>query len=394
MTVDTSFDPGVPAILGDADQLTQVLLNLGTNAVDAMPDGGTLRFETEPCSESDSVLVKVIDTGLGMTAEQAARIFEPFFTTKAEGQGTGLGMSVSLGIVKSHGGSVAVDSALGRGTTMRVRLPRSFVPGAGSVGNLVRRNVMTTLRMLGCVVALMAAVLGTTGPAAAVDGVLYEVTEAVKVTGKGGMFKSSTATLTGDLAPGTGLCPTWLTQQLNMSTCMIVVRANGKADDTTGIGPAYGDFDIVVQDWNTADAPEIVVMKGTLTGTIDLSPAFTKQQPVGSISGRFNAIGLANGIMAGAKTAGTFTGTFRLPFRHAGQAVLPPGRRHDRPGAAPGAVARPGDGAPGGCVRGRAVSGSAAPCPKHAGRRSRARRPSTPNASTRSAGWRRASRIT
>jgi hypothetical protein len=178
---------------------------------------------------------------------------------------------------------------------------------------------MTTSRVLGCVFALMIAVLATAGPAAAVDGVLYEVTEAVKVTGKGGMFKSSTATLTGDLAPGTGLCPTWLTQQLNLPSCMIVVRATGRADDTTGIGPAHGDFDVVVQDWNTTDAPEIVVLKGTLTGTIDLSPAFTRQQPIGSISGKFNAIGLANGLMAGTKVQGTFTGTFRLPFRHAGK---------------------------------------------------------------------------
>ena len=178
---------------------------------------------------------------------------------------------------------------------------------------------MTTFRALGCVFALVVAVLGTTGPAAAVDGILYEVTEAVKVTGAGGKFKSSTATLTGDLASGTALCPTWLTQQLNMATCMIIVRATGKADDVTGIGPAMGDFDIVVQDWNQADAPEIVVMKGTLTGTIDLSPAFTKQQPLGSITGKFTATGLANGVMANVRAAGSFGGTFRLPFRNGGK---------------------------------------------------------------------------
>jgi hypothetical protein len=178
---------------------------------------------------------------------------------------------------------------------------------------------MTTFRMLGCVFALVVAVLGTTGPAAAVDGVLYEVTEAVKVTGGGGKFKSSTATLTGDLASGTALCPAWLTQQLNMATCMIIVRATGKADDVTGIGPANGDFDIVIQDWNQADAPEIVVMKGTLTGTIDLSPAFIKQQPLGSITGKFNATGLKKGLMATVKAEGTFAGTFRLPFREHGK---------------------------------------------------------------------------
>jgi hypothetical protein len=183
-----------------------------------------------------------------------------------------------------------------------------------------KEDVMTTLRTFGGVVALMTAVLGTAGPASAVDGVLYEVTEAVKLTGKGGSFKSSAATLTGDIAAGTDLCPTWVTQRLNMASCMIIVRATGKADDVTGIGPASGDFDIVVQDWNNADAPEVVVMKGTLTGTIDLSPAFTKQQPLGSITGKFNAIGLSNGVMAGAKAMGTFNGKFRLPFRDGGKA--------------------------------------------------------------------------
>ena len=178
---------------------------------------------------------------------------------------------------------------------------------------------MKMLRTLGCVLALMMMVVGTAGPAFAVDGLLYEVTEAVKLTGKGGSFKSSTATLTGDIAAGTALCPTWVAQQLNMTTCMIVVRATGRADDATGIGPANGDFDIVVQDWNNADAPEIVVMKGTLSGTIDLSPAFTKQEPLGSITGKFIATGLANTVMANVRAAGTFTGRFRLPFRDGGR---------------------------------------------------------------------------
>ncbi len=118
----------MPSILGDADQLTQVLLNLAGNAVDAMPDGGELVFETEFRAETDAVVIKVIDTGVGMTPEQVLRIFEPFYTTKPEGQGTGLGMSVSLGIVKSHGGLLDVSSEPGRGTTMTVQLPLKAVP--------------------------------------------------------------------------------------------------------------------------------------------------------------------------------------------------------------------------------------------------------------------------
>ena len=178
---------------------------------------------------------------------------------------------------------------------------------------------MGGIRIVGFLVAVVAAVFGISAPAAAVDAILYEVTEAVKVTGKGGAFKSSTATLTGEIAAGTALCPTWLTQQYNLSTCTIVVRATGHADDTTGIGPAGGDFDIVIQDWNNADAPELVVMKGTMQGTIDLSPAFQKQQPLGSITGKFNAAGVAQTVMSGSRASGTFSGTFRLPFRQGGR---------------------------------------------------------------------------
>ena len=178
---------------------------------------------------------------------------------------------------------------------------------------------MSGVRIFGFLATMVAAVFGISAPASAVDAILYEVTEAVKVTGKGGAFKSSTATLTGEIAPGTPLCPTWLTQQYNLASCTIVVRATGRADDTTGVGPAVGDFDVVIQDWNNADAPEIVVMKGTIQGTIDLSPAFQKQQPLGSIGGKFTATGLAQSVMASARASGSFAGTFRLPFRQAGK---------------------------------------------------------------------------
>ena len=179
---------------------------------------------------------------------------------------------------------------------------------------------MLRTRTLACVTMVLVAVFAAGASAHAADAVLYEVTEAVKVTSKGGTFKSSSATLTGDIAPGTALCPTWLTQQLNIAACSIVVRATGRADDTTGIGPAGGDFDIVVQDWNNADAPELVVMKGTLTGTIDLSPAFQGQQPLGSITGKFHANGVAGSPLASHRASGTFAGTFRLPFRAGGKA--------------------------------------------------------------------------
>jgi signal transduction histidine kinase len=125
----TDFDPAVAPILGDADQLTQVFLNLIGNAVDAMPQGGPLLIRTEHAAESDTVSVRIIDRGVGMTPEQRERIFEPFFTTKGEGRGTGLGLSVSLGIVRNHGGSLDVESEPGEGTTMVVRLPVHSVSG-------------------------------------------------------------------------------------------------------------------------------------------------------------------------------------------------------------------------------------------------------------------------
>jgi signal transduction histidine kinase len=118
----TGLDPRVPILSADNDQLTQVLLNLIGNAIDAMPEGGTITVATAIGPEGD-VEFTVTDTGCGMTPEQASRIFEPFFTTKAEGKGTGLGLSISLGIVRSHGGCVTVESEAGKGTTMRARLP-------------------------------------------------------------------------------------------------------------------------------------------------------------------------------------------------------------------------------------------------------------------------------
>jgi signal transduction histidine kinase len=115
------FDPAVPSILGDADQLKQVFVNLIANAVDAMPQGGSLTVRTDV--REDDVAVSIVDTGIGMTSEQLGRIFEPFYTTKPEGKGTGLGLSVGLGIVKSHGGTLEARSEPGRGTTMIVALP-------------------------------------------------------------------------------------------------------------------------------------------------------------------------------------------------------------------------------------------------------------------------------
>jgi len=105
----------------DAQQIEQVLINLIQNAIQAMPGGGELALRVTP-GEGEAVLT-VSDTGTGIAPENLRRIFDPFFTTKPEGEGTGLGLSVSYGIIARHHGEITVDSALGRGTTFTIRLP-------------------------------------------------------------------------------------------------------------------------------------------------------------------------------------------------------------------------------------------------------------------------------
>jgi len=114
--------PGdVAAVSGDAGQLQQAVIILAENAIDAMPQGGALVLRAR--NEGAGVRVEVCDTGVGIPQENLARIFDPFFTTKEVGQGTGLGLAVCYGIVTEHGGRVAVDSVVGRGTTFTLVLP-------------------------------------------------------------------------------------------------------------------------------------------------------------------------------------------------------------------------------------------------------------------------------
>src|SRR6201987_2247738 len=112
---------GIPAVRGSANKLQQVFLNLFLNARDAMPTGGMLEVRTG--SHNGSVEIEVADTGNGIPREYIHKIFDPFFTTKAGGRGTGLGLSVSYGIIKEHSGKIDVRSTPGRGTSFHVEFP-------------------------------------------------------------------------------------------------------------------------------------------------------------------------------------------------------------------------------------------------------------------------------
>jgi len=121
----TDLCPTALMVLADPGQIEQVILNLVTNARDAMPEGGSLTVRTHPVKESNraEALLAVSDEGTGMSHHTVARAFEPFFTTKETGKGTGLGLATVYGIVKAAGGAVALDSQEGGGTTVEVRLP-------------------------------------------------------------------------------------------------------------------------------------------------------------------------------------------------------------------------------------------------------------------------------
>lgn len=111
----------IPEILIDENKMSQVFMNIMINAVQAMDDGGRLTVRTK--ADNGSCVVSIEDTGGGIAPDIMSHIFDPFFTTKGIGEGTGLGLSVSKGIVEQHGGMIEVDSKVGAGTTFKIKLP-------------------------------------------------------------------------------------------------------------------------------------------------------------------------------------------------------------------------------------------------------------------------------
>ena len=112
----------LPAVFIDEDRIREVLVNLLSNAVHAMPSGGTVFIRTKPAKNNDNIIIEVEDTGKGIPQEFISHIFDPFFSTKGA-EGTGLGLSISYGIVRRHNGKMEVKSKVGAGTTFFIELP-------------------------------------------------------------------------------------------------------------------------------------------------------------------------------------------------------------------------------------------------------------------------------
>jgi signal transduction histidine kinase len=123
--IKTDLDSDLPEVWGDFNQIQQCVINLIFNAIDAMPEGGTLTIESSYQPGKGMVEIKIKDTGCGIAREDLAHIFDPFYTTKMEGEGLGLGLSTVYGILERHKGTIEAESALGMGSVFTIRLPRS-----------------------------------------------------------------------------------------------------------------------------------------------------------------------------------------------------------------------------------------------------------------------------
>ena len=120
--IEKEYDTNIPPLLLDEKKIKQVLMNLIMNAKHAVGKSGAIRLSTAYNRSTRQVSIKIADTGCGIEKKNISRIFDPFFTTKSTGEGTGLGLSVSYGIIKNHGGNIFVESEPGKGATFTVVL--------------------------------------------------------------------------------------------------------------------------------------------------------------------------------------------------------------------------------------------------------------------------------
>jgi two-component system NtrC family sensor kinase len=138
--IEIDLDPGLPCVWVDEDQMKQVVMNMLVNAQHATERGGSIAIRSRLCPAPSGtergaepgtmVEISIIDTGCGIPEQDLQRIFDPFFTSKGVGKGTGLGLSVSHGIVEAHGGTIKVESTVGKGSAFRVYLPIAAAPQA------------------------------------------------------------------------------------------------------------------------------------------------------------------------------------------------------------------------------------------------------------------------
>ncbi len=155
IAIRKQFTTPLPAVMGDASQFQQVILNICLNAIDAMPSGGTLTLLSDVVENTPHfrkqfpkptapiyVHIAIQDTGSGMDKQTISKIFDPFFTTKAPGKGTGLGLSMVYGIVKNHSGFIDVESEQGKGTTFHI-----YLPGVPQTGK--KQTTRTALKNFG-----------------------------------------------------------------------------------------------------------------------------------------------------------------------------------------------------------------------------------------------------
>ena len=145
--VQLELEDRLPLLLGEAPALGQVIMNLCVNAVEAMPDGGRLSFRTRSLAD-EQVELELEDSGTGMSADVRLRAMDPYFTTKPEAKAKGLGLSIVYGVVKAHGGTVRLDSEVGRGTRVQLRFPAMVRHAASPEGDALPGLHLSPKRIL------------------------------------------------------------------------------------------------------------------------------------------------------------------------------------------------------------------------------------------------------